>query len=312
MDFWEMKKMLRSNKQKGPTVTLVPAGRSSGGIKDVKDLFGSRELLSALLSRELAGKYKGSFLGLGWTLIRPLVLLFIYAVVIGQFLGAAKSVEQFAIFVFVGLLFWNLISESISAGSVSMTANGALLKKVWFPREVLPLTSFAVATVNFIVQFGVLIFAFLIFNSWPEAGNLLYLIPVFLIVFPVAFGMSLILSVVNVRFRDTQYIVEVGLTLGFWLSPIVYPWRFAHEFLAALPLGALWQQIYLFNPFGLVVMAAQQALWAPISTEAGKAYQFFDSPFATRLWLSVLASWIFLYTAQRIFARMAGTVVVDL
>ena len=298
--------------QRGPTVTLVPAGRTAGAFKDIKDLLGTRELLTALLGRELAGKYKGSILGLGWTLIRPLVMLFIYAVVVGQFLGAARSVEQFAIFVLVGLLFWNLISESISAGSTSMTVNGALLKKVWFPREVLPLTSFAVATVNFVVQFGVLIFAFLIFNSWPELGNLLYLIPIFLIVFPVAFGMSLILSVVNVRFRDTQFIVEVGLILGFWLSPIVYPWTFAHQFLATLPFGAFWQQLYLLNPFGLVVMASQQALWAPISTEGGRIYQFFDSPFSTRLWLSVLASWLFLYIAQRIFARMAGTVVVDL
>jgi ABC-2 type transport system permease protein len=298
--------------QRGPTVTLVPDGRTSGVFKDIKDLLGTRELLSALLGRELAGKYKGSFLGLGWTLVRPLVMLFIYAVVVGQFLGAARNIEQFAIFIFVGLLFWNLILESISAGSISMTVNGALLKKVWFPREVLPLTSFVVATVNFIVQFGVLIFAFLIFNSWPQLGNLLYLIPVFLIVFPVSFGMSLIFSVLNVRFRDTQFIVEVGLLIGFWLSPIIYPWTFAHQFLASLPFGAIWQQLYLLNPFGLVVMAAQQALWPPITTEAGRAYQFFDSPFATRLWLSVFASWIFLYIAQRIFARMAGTVVVDL
>jgi ABC-2 type transport system permease protein len=298
--------------ERGPSVTLVPAGRSSGVFKDVKDLLGTRELLIALLGRELAGKYKGSFLGLGWTLVRPLVMLFIYSVVVGQFLGAARNVEQFAIFVFIGLLFWNLISESISMGSTSMTINGALLKKVWFPREVLPLTSFAVAAVNFLVQFGVLIFAFLIFSSWPQIGNLLYLIPVILIVFPVSFGMSLIFSVLNVRFRDTQYIVEVGLMLGFWLSPILYPWTFAHQFLASLPLGALWQQLYLANPFGLVVMAAQQALWAPITTETGKVYQFFDSPFATRLWIAVLASWVFLYIAQRIFARMAGTVVVDL
>ena len=298
--------------QRGPTVTLVPAGRTSGVFKDIKDLLGTRELLSALLGRELAGQYKGSFLGLGWTLIRPLVMLFIYAIVVGQFLGAARSVEQFAIFIFVGLIFWNLISSSISSGSTSMTVNGALLKKVWFAREVLPLTSFVVSAVNFIVQFGVLILAFLLFNSWPQVGNLLYLIPIFLIVFPVAFGMSLIFSVLNVRFRDTQFIVEVGLILGFWLSPVLYPWTFAHQFLASLPFGAFWQQLYLLNPFGLVVMAAQQALWPPMATEAGKAYQFFDSPFATRLWLSVLASWVFLYIAQRIFARMAGTVVVDL
>jgi ABC-2 type transport system permease protein len=298
--------------QRGPTVTLVPAGRTSGIFKDIKDLLGTRELLSALLGRELAGQYKGSFLGLGWTLIRPLVMLFIYAIVVGQFLGAARSVEQFAIFIFVGLIFWNLISTSISAGSISMTANGALLKKVWFPREVLPLTSFVVSAVNFLVQFGVLILAFIIFGSWPQVENLIYLLPIFLIAFPVAFGMSLIFSVLNVRFRDTQFIVEVGLVLGFWLSPILYPWSFAHQFLATLPFGAFWQQLYLMNPFGLVAMAAQQALWPPIATEAGSAYQYFDSPFATRLWLSVLVSWIFLYIAQRIFARMAGTVVVDL
>jgi ABC-2 type transport system permease protein len=298
--------------QRGPTVTLVSSGRSSGFFKDVKDLLGTRELLFALLGRELAGQYKGSFLGLGWTLVRPLVMLFIYAIVVGEFLGAARSVEQFAIFIFVGLIFWNLISSSISSGSISMTVNGALLKKVWFPREVLPLTSFLVSAVNFTVQCGVLILAFFLFNSWPQGGNLLYLIPIFLIVFPVAFGLSLIFSVLNVRFRDTQFIVEVGLVLGFWFSPIIYPWTFAFQFLASLPFSAFWQQLYLLNPFVLVVMAAQQALWAPIATDAGKAYQFFDSPFATRLWLSVLISWIFLYIAQRIFTKMAGTVVVDL
>ena len=298
--------------KRGPKVTLVPAGRSTGVIKDFKDLINSKELLQALLNRELAGKYKGSFLGLGWTLVRPLVMLFIYAVVIGEFLGASRSIEQFAIFVLVGLLFWNLISDSINMGAVSMTINGNLLKKVWFPREVLPLTSFAVATVHFLVQVLVLIFAYLIFGSWPNVENLLFLIPAVLIVFPVAFGLSLIFSVLNVRFRDTQYIVEVGLVLSFWLSPVVYPWTAAHQFFSTLPLGNVIQQIYMANPFGLVVMAAQQALWPPISSQGGSVYQFFDSPFSVRLWISVLASWIFLYIAQRIFARMAGTVVVDL
>ncbi len=298
--------------KRGPSVTLVPAGRSSGVVKDIKDLLNSRELLAALLGRELAGKYKGSFLGIGWTLVRPLVMLFIYAVVIGEFLGASRSISNFAIFVLVGLLFWNLISDSINMGSVSMTMNSTLLKKVWFPREVLPLTSFAVASVHFLVQLLVLIFAYAIFGTWPNLNNLLYLIPTVLIAFPVAFGLSLIFSVLNVRFRDTQYIVEVGLVLSFWLSPVVYPWFAAHQFLVSLPFGNIFQQIYLANPFGLVVMGAQQALWPPINSTSGQSLQFFDSPFSTRLWLSVVASWIFLYFAQRIFARMAGTVVVDL
>jgi len=298
--------------QRGPSVTLVPAGRSSGVLKDFKDLLQGKELLSGLVGRELAGKYKGSFLGLGWTLVRPLVMLFIYSVVIGEFLGASRSISQFAIFVLVGLLFWNLISDSINVGAVSLTANSTLLKKVWFPREVLPLTSFAVASVHFLVQVVVLLFAYLVFTAWPPVGNLLYLVPSILIAFPVAFGLSLIFSVLNVRFRDTQYIVEVGLVLSFWLSPVVYPWTAAHQFLSTLPFGNFFQELYMANPFGLVVMSAQQALWPPINTPQGQALQFFDSPFATRLWLSVLASWIFLYIAQRIFARMAGTVVVDL
>jgi ABC-2 type transport system permease protein len=298
--------------EQGPTVTLLPAGRSTNFFKDFKDLLKSRELLSALLNRELAGKYKGSLLGLGWTLIRPLVVLLIYAIVLGQFLGAARSIEQFTIFIFVGLLFWNLLNDSITAGSVALTTNATLLKKVWFPREVLPLTSFATASVHFLAQFLILILAYAIYGSWPSIGNLLFLIPAVLITFPVAFGLGLIFSVLNVRFRDTQFIVEVGLLLGFWLSPIVYPWTAAHAFLASLPFGQIWQQLYLANPFGLVVMAAQQALWPPIDSVKGNMYQFFDSPFATRLIISVIASWIFLYIAQRIFVKMAGTVVVEL
>lgn len=296
----------------GPKVTLAPRGRSGNFFKDMNDLAKSRELLMALLRRELAGRYKASVLGIGWTLIRPLVMLFIYGVVVGQFLGAARSVEQFGLFIFVGLIFWNLLSESINTGSTSLTTNGQLLKKVWFPREILPLSSFAVAVVHFFFQFLVLILGFSIYGSWPEPKNLWFLIPTLLIVFPVAFGIGLVTSVLNVRFRDTQYVVEVGLLILFWLSPILYPWSFAHEFLATLPGGNFLQQLYLANPFGLVAMAAQQALWPGISTESGMKYEFFDSIFATRLWLTVLASWIFLYFAQRIFARLAGTVASEL
>jgi ABC-2 type transport system permease protein len=128
----------------------------------------------------------------------------------------------------------------------------------------------------------------------------------------VAFGIGLITSVLNVRFRDTQYVVEVGILILFWLSPILYPWSFAHEFLATLPGGQILQQIYLANPFGLVAMAAQQALWPPITTASGIQYAFFDSVFATRLWLTVLASWIFLYFSQRLFARFSGSVASEL
>ena len=298
--------------ERGPKVTLVPIGRTTGIFKDVKDMFSAHELLLALLKRETTGRYKGSVLGVGWSLIRPLVMLFIYGVVVGQFLGAARSIEQFGLFIFVGLIFWNLLSDSINAGSIALTINAALLKKVWFPREILPLTSFAAAVVNFFFQSLVLILGFGIYGSWPNPENLLYLLPIILIIFPVAFGFSLLFSVLNVRFRDTQFIVEVGLTLGFWLSPILYPWTFAMEFLATLPASQFLQQLYLANPFALVVMAAQQALWPSMVTEAGLKYEFFDSVFSTRLWLTVLASWVFLYFAQRIFARLAGTVAAEL
>ncbi len=100
--------------------------------------------------------------------------------------------------------------------------------------------------------------------------------------------------------------MEVGLVLSFWLSPVVYPWTAAHQFLSTLPFGSFFQELYMANPFGLVVMSAQQALWPPINTPQGQSLQFFDSPFATRLWLSVLASWIFLYIAQRMGTRSDG------
>ena len=123
---------------------LVPAGPVSGfvgGTADsVRGVWRYRELLDLLVRRELKARYKDSALGFLWSLIRPLTQLLIYYIAIGKFLGAERSIPDFAIYIFTGLTAWALFSEIITTGTGSIVANGGLVKKIYLPREVFPLS----------------------------------------------------------------------------------------------------------------------------------------------------------------------------
>ena len=120
------------------------------------EVFDHRELLGRLVSREVRAKYKNSSLGIVWSLMRPLAQLLIYYVAIGQFLGAARSIPDFAIFVFTGLTAWALYSEIVTAGTNSIVNNSGLVKKVYVPREIFPLAAVGASIFNFVVQFAIL------------------------------------------------------------------------------------------------------------------------------------------------------------
>ena len=133
---------------------LVPAGPVTGfvgGTADsVRGVWRYRELLDLLVRRELKSRYKDSALGFLWSLIRPLTQLLVYYIAIGKFLGAERSIPDFAIYIFTGLTAWGLFSEIISAGTGSIVANGGLVKKIYLPREVFPLSVIGSAFFNFV------------------------------------------------------------------------------------------------------------------------------------------------------------------
>ena len=287
-------------------VTVNAAGGAAGSFGGMlREVWEYRELLRNLISKELKVKYKDSALGFLWTLIRPLLYLLVYAVAIGIFLGAGRVIPDFGVYLFTGLLAWTLFTDIVGGSTGAIVANAGLVKKVYFPRELLIFSVVGAAFVNVLLQGGVLIIAYIITGSWPALGDL-YLVPlatVVLVLFATALG--LLLGAINVYLRDVTYLVEVGLLLWFWMTPIVYDWtKVETQLTVTTDLNWLFQ-LYLANPMANVVLAYQRALWPAGQTPQGQPF-FYDGNLTLRLLVVGLASAVLLWIAQRVFARAQG------
>jgi ABC-2 type transport system permease protein len=283
------------------TVTTRP-GLFRGAGTSLIELWNRRELLSRLVGRETKARYKDSSLGLAWALVRPLMQLVVYYFAIGEVLGAARNVPNFAIFLFIGLTTWTLWSEILSGCTTSILTNAGLVKKIYLPREIFPLSAVGSGLVNFCLQSVVLIAAIFTLSEFRADLNLL-LIPlalVTLIVFATAVG--LFLSALNVYLRDVQHFVEVYLVVFFWVSPIVYPYT-----LIANLIGGMWiEQLYLANPVTICIIAMQKALWADGTDSPTGIVQTWPEGLEIRLLVMLAVSLIILFLAQRLFARLQG------
>jgi ABC-2 type transport system permease protein len=298
-----------------PFETSVNAGPRNAGNRhvggfftSVKEIVSHRELLDLLIRRELKSRYKDSSLGFVWSLIKPLVQLLIYYVFIGQVLGAARGVPDFAIFVFAGLTLWGLYSETIATGTASIVSNGGLIKKVYLPREIFPLAATGSAVFNFLVQMVVLLAAILVLGQFPISLNLLYVPAAVAIVLIWGVAFAVLLSALNVYLRDIQYLVEVVMLLLFWASPIVYSWSFV---VTAVKQHTWLLEVYLLNPISLGILAFQRGLWQAGSQTRvieGNTVQPVDWPayMDYRLIGAAIVGLIVLFIAQRIFSRLQG------
>jgi ABC-2 type transport system permease protein len=280
------------------------SGFIRGSRRSLVDIWAHRELLGLLVRRELKARYKDSSLGIVWSLFRPLAQLLIYYFAIGQVLGAARATPDFAIFVFVGLTMWGLFAEIISGSTTSILANAGLVKKVYLPREIFPLSAIGGALFNFLVQLVVLAIAIFVLASVPFSPGLsLLLAPlavVTLVVFATAIG--LVLSAVNVYLRDMQHLVEIAIIILFWASPIVYSFTYVHKLLH----GNWIEQLYLANPVTSAIISMQRALWAAGSDPASATPQFWPAHLAVRLLITLAVSLVLLWLSQRAFSRLQG------
>lgn len=197
-------------------------------MSSLAELVGSRELVGNLTARELKGKYKGSALGWGWSLINPLATMAIFTLVFGLVLkanpppGQKTGIDVYGVWLLCGLLPWTFLSNSMVGSINSLVANGNLIKKVYFPRETLILSTVLALGVTLLIELGVLCVALLFFGNvvlltMPALVLLVLLVGVF------ATGLGLLLSVLNVYFRDMEYFVTIFLQLWFYATPIIYP-----------------------------------------------------------------------------------------
>ena len=291
-----------------PGLRLVNQPRTlwRGTRRDMREIIAHRELLRALVARDLRSRYKGSRLGWAWALVRPLVMLFVYGLAVGVFLGAGRTIPQFMVFIYSGLLAWTLFSTIVMGSINSVIANGPLLTRASFPRILLPLSVLAAGLVDFALQASVLLVAYTIIGDWPSPSHLLWLPPALIVLILLALGLGLVLAAANVYVRDIGFLTDVGLQVGFWLVPVIYSYgqvlRGAESFGWG---GELVTRLYMLNPMANVVLAFQRALWPPASRPEAAAFAF-PGALDLRLWVFTLFAIGFAWLGLRVYVRLSG------
>ena len=199
-------------------------------LRNLAGLWRHRALAFVLVSRELKARYRGSFLGFFWSLLNPLLMLAVYSVVFAViFPGRSPSTSPYALFLFTGLLPWNWLAGGLTDAASSLTTHGALLKKILFPAEVLPLVSVAAQSVHFLLALPVLLAGLLLGAAGaftpavPLGWPLVQAVPLFFVEGVFVAGLGLLLAALTVHFRDVKDILATGLTLWFFATPILYP-----------------------------------------------------------------------------------------
>ncbi len=241
-----------------PEMPQVDVSERRGAVQRVGDVYRHRALLGNLVRRELRVRYKGSVLGFFWSLLNPAMYLVVFSLVFTVFLPT--RVELFGIFMLSGLLVWNFFSGSVQAAARSLIENRALVQKVWFPREVLPLASIGAGLVNMALQAIVLVAGMLIFQHPPDLRGFPILLLAIVAVVLVTTGLGIMLAALTVGYRDIEHLIDVGLTAWFWMSAVVFPYS-----AVASGLGDN-EWVANINPVLAPILAFQRVLYNPSPT----------------------------------------------
>ena len=202
-------------------------------IQQIKELYAYRQMIFSLVKKDLRGRYKGSVLGFLWTFINPLFQLVVYTIVFSFILKS--GIEKYYLYLFVALIPWIFFSASITGGSASIVAQKDLIKKIYFPRQVIPISYVTSCFVNMLLSFLV-IFAVVIFSGVGLNPLALLCLPVIMAVeYLLAVGMALLASAVTVYFKDLEHILGIVSMAWMYLTPIMYDKAIIpEEFLRAL------------------------------------------------------------------------------
>jgi ABC-type polysaccharide/polyol phosphate export permease len=262
------------------------------------------ELLLNLIRLELKAKYKASALGFAWSLLNPAMYLVVFYIAFDVILGG--GIPRFPIYLLSGLLVWNFFTTALNSGTGSVVAGSGLVKKVWFPREILPLASVGAALVHFFLQLTVLILA-LVGLRHPVGWAEMLLLPLALaILVLMACGFALLFSVANVYLRDMSHFVELALMAWFWVTPIVYPFK---QLTGALHGHAA---LGLLNPVTPIVLVFQRALYGqfghPPTLDPNLSFLWY----ARNLAVVAVGATLLTAVALRVFARLEGNLAEEL
>lgn len=201
---------------------------------DVKELWRYRELFVIFAWRDLKVRYKQTMIGASWALFQPLFSMFVFTIFFGNIAKIPSGELPYALFVLVGLIFWTYFSGILTNASNSMIENENIIKKVYFPRIILPSSKILVSLVDFLIAFVMLIAVMVFFGKIPHI-NFLWLVPFGLLIASVgAVGMGLFLAAVNVKYRDIRYALPFFIQMMVFFTPVIYPTNLMRPALARL------------------------------------------------------------------------------
>jgi ABC-2 type transport system permease protein len=223
-------------------MSAYTAGRRLG-------VFQYRELLKNLVIKDLKVKYRNSFLGFLWSLLNPLMMIVVYSVALKYILRV--QVENFPLFLIVGILPWNLFSGTAMASTEAIIGNANLIKKISFPREILPIAAVFFHLAQFLLALLVF-FPALIFLGAPWTPAITAYPIVLLLQVTFTLGVALLLSAVTLSYRDVKYLTEVALMILFWMTPIIYH-------LPMVPEQVRW--LFELNPMTAYITAYHEMLY---------------------------------------------------
>ena len=231
-------------------------------MKNLKELYDYRQMIFSLVKKDLRGRYKGSALGFLWTFLNPLLQLVVYSIVFSTIFR--NNIEKFYLYLFIGLLPWMFFSSSLTVGSVSVISSKDMVKKIYFPREVLPIAYVTSSFVNmllcFLVVFIVMIIGGIDPNSTFHWTALLYLPIVMIVEYVLALGFAMLASALTVYFRDLEHILGIITMAWMYATPILYDVSMIQNILVEKGMGNL-MHLYMLNPMTPIIVAYHQILY---------------------------------------------------
>ena len=219
-------------------------------METLKELYSYREMIFSLVRKELRGRYKGSVLGFLWTFINPLLQLLVYTLVFSVIMR--MGIDRYYLFLFVALIPWIFFSASLTGGSGSILASKDMVKKIYFPREIMPISYVTSAFVNMLLSFVVIFAVVLVSGMGVNPVALLYLPVIMLVEYVLALGIALLASALTVYFRDLEYILGIIAMAWQFLTPVMYS-----SDLVPKKLLPIWK----LNPMTPVIEAYRQILY---------------------------------------------------
>ncbi len=234
--------------------------RSSFNImNEIMDIWQHRELLYLLAWRDYKVRYRQTIVGIAWAILQPVLAMLAFVFIFGKFKEITDTGVPYAIFVYSGLIIWQFFSGALNEAGTSLVLSSQIITKIYFPRILVPLAKILTTLIDLAISLVIIVILFIYFGIFPSLLSLIYAIPILILMFIVSASLGIILSAINVKYRDVQYALPYFVQLSLFFSPVIY---------SGANLGR-YSKILMLNPLTGIIEAFRALIFSlPFPTTA--------------------------------------------